>query len=67
MRLETADCDNLYSFILICERIKSSPSYSHFLKQQKESVKTCNKNVDKIEMRYYDERVIKMIISIQKN
>lgn len=64
MRLETADCDNLYSFIMICERIKSSPGYSHFLKQRKEPAKTCNKNVDKMKMRYYNERVIKRITSI---
>lgn len=37
MRLENANCDNLYFFILICERIKSSPGYSHSLKQRKES------------------------------
>ena len=45
MRIEIADCDNLYSFILICDSIKSSSGYSHFLKQRKEFVKTCNKNV----------------------
>lgn len=37
MRIETADCDNLYYFNLICERIKNSPGYSHSLKQRKES------------------------------
>lgn len=37
MRLETADCDNLYFFIMICNSIKSSPGYSHSLKQRKES------------------------------
>lgn len=37
MRLETADCDDLYFFIMICNSIKSSPGYSHSLKQRKES------------------------------
>ena len=51
---------------MICERIKSSPGYPHSLKQRKELVKTYNKNVDKAGAWYYNERVIKRIISIQK-
>ena len=64
MRLENVNCDNLYSFNLICERIKNSPGYSHFLKQRKESVRTCNKKVEKLEMRYYNEHVIERITCI---